>query len=545
MAQSEDLIMADILTIGASAIQSYRSALSTVSNNIANLNTDGYTRQVTTTSANMPTEKGGLYIGTGATLDNITRAFSEFNESNLRNSSSDLGAQDPMINYADRIIDVMGSKTAGLTSALDQFFSSANNLASDPASTTLRNAYLRDAEGLAARFREISGQINKTEKETQLAINTELTSMTELGKQLLTVNLVLARNTGARFQSPAQLDQRDSILRDMAKIAKIHVTESASGAVEVRLDSASGTLVADTLRSTEFSATYDAAKPGDFVILANEYGTANPTTSLIGGAVGGLMNFRSQVLAPTVTGLNTLATLVTTEINALQTTGTDANGVRGTDLFDTNVATTGASGFAVLQTDSSKVAAAGLLRITANAGNTGTAKLDYSQIASGTATPAFTLNYATADGYSIGAQAVTLDANGGFTHEAINYKITGTPANGDRFVVGLNTNSIGDNRNMRLVAQLQIKEVTTDGRTLGDGYIDLSGTVGSASTLAKISQEALQVVYDQAVVAKDTISGVSLDQEAADLIRFQQAFQAAAQIIQTSNKLFDSIISIR
>ena len=87
--------------------------------------------------------------------------------------------------------------------------------------------------------------------------------------------------------------------------------------------------------------------------------------------------------------------------------------------------------------------------------------------------------------------------------------------------------------------------MTTDGRTLGDGYIDLSGTVGSASTLAKISQEALQVVYDQAVVAKDTISGVSLDQEAADLIRFQQAFQAAAQIIQTSNKLFDSIISIR
>ena len=69
--------------------------------------------------------------------------------------------------------------------------------------------------------------------------------------------------------------------------------------------------------------------------------------------------------------------------------------------------------------------------------------------------------------------------------------------------------------------------------------------VGAASTLAKISQDALQVVYDQAVMEKDKISGVSLDQEAADLIRFQQAFQAAAQIIQTSNKMFDSIIGIR
>ena len=96
-----------------------------------------------------------------------------------------------------------------------------------------------------------------------------------------------------------------------------------------------------------------------------------------------------------------------------------------------------------------------------------------------------------------------------------------------------------------MVAQLQTKQLASDGRTLGDGYVDLVNTVGSAATLAKISQDALQVVHDQAVVEKDQISGVSLDQEAADLIRFQQAFQAAAQIIQTSNKMFDSIIGIR
>ena len=257
------------------------------------------------------------------------------------------------------------------------------------------------------------------------------------------------------------------------------------------------------------------------------------------------MNFRSQILAPAIAGLNTLATSVTSEVNALQTTAVDANGARGTNLFDANVTTNGAAGFTLLQTDPSKVATAGLLKITTNAGNTGTAKLDYTQIAAGTATPAFTVTFNTAAGYSIGGAALVVDASGGFTHEGINYTTKGTPADGDSFVVGLNANAAGDNRNIRLVAQLQTKQLASDGRTLGDGYVDLVNTVGSAATLAKISQDALQVVHDQAVVEKDKISGVSLDQEAADLIRFQQAFQAAAQIIQTSNKMFDSIIGIR
>ena len=70
-------------------------------------------------------------------------------------------------------------------------------------------------------------------------------------------------------------------------------------------------------------------------------------------------------------------------------------------------------------------------------------------------------------------------------------------------------------------------------------------TVGNKATLSRISQEALQVVYDQAVETKDAVSGVSLDSEAADLIRFQQAYQASAQVIQVASKLFDSILGLR
>ena len=245
------------------------------------------------------------------------------------------------------------------------------------------------------------------------------------------------------------------------------------------MDSATGTIVVDSLRATVFAATFDAANPGQTEISANVYGTPGVTTSVTGGTLGGLMNFRSQILAPAIAGLNTLATSVMSEVNALQTTAVDANGARGTNLFDANVTARGAAGFTLLQTDPSKVATAGLLKITANAGNTGTAKLDYSQIAAGAATPTFTVTFNNAAGYSIDGAALVVDVNGGFTHEGINYTTTGTPADGDSFVVGLNANAAGDNRNIRLVAQLQTKQLAADGRTLGDGYIDLVNTVAA------------------------------------------------------------------
>jgi flagellar hook-associated protein FlgK len=98
---------------------------------------------------------------------------------------------------------------------------------------------------------------------------------------------------------------------------------------------------------------------------------------------------------------------------------------------------------------------------------------------------------------------------------------------------------------MLLMTRLQTKDVMSGGGSINQGYTDIVTTIGSQATLAKMSREALQVIYDQSVAAKDRISGVNLDEEAADLIKFQQAFQASAQIIQVSQKLFDSILAVR
>ena len=117
--------MTDLLTIGATATQLYRQALSTVSNNIANINSDGYSRQEVTMAENAPTQQGVSYLGTGARLTGIQRAYDEFAASGIRTSQSALSAQQPMVRYTDRLINLMGSESGGLSSAIDNFFSSA------------------------------------------------------------------------------------------------------------------------------------------------------------------------------------------------------------------------------------------------------------------------------------------------------------------------------------------------------------------------------------------------------------------------------------
>jgi flagellar hook-associated protein FlgK len=121
-----------------------------------------------------------------------------------------------------------------------------------------------------------------------------------------------------------------------------------------------------------------------------------------------------------------------------------------------------------------------------------------------------------------------------------------TPVQGDRFTISLNTAARGDNRNMHVMTALQTDRAVFQGRgNFSEVYSDLINELGSVVVQSSISRDAQQVLTDEAKQARDSVSAVSLDEEAADLLRFQQAYQASAQVIQAANKLFDSILALR
>ena len=123
----------------------------------------------------------------------------------------------------------------------------------------------------------------------------------------------------------------------------------------------------------------------------------------------------------------------------------------------------------------------------------------------------------------------------------------GLPKKGDSFNIDGNIDGIGDNANIIQIAELEKKKVFggEEGFSISEKYDVLITNIGTFAQRAGVTKEALTVVYDENVAKRDQVAGVSLDQEAADLVRYQQAYQASAKVMQTASVLFDAIIAIR
>ena len=364
--------MTDLVSVASNAVQSYQRALGTVSNNIANVGTEGYSRQEVVLVANPVSKVGMLYLGTGVTVDTVKRQYDTFAEANLRNSNSDLTSQEPMVTYANRVIDIMGSSSMGLSGALDQFFNAARDLSSDPASTVMRGSFLRDSENLAARFDELSGQLDLVQSETDEALKSYVNSMNTTFKQLAAVNVQLTKQKSADLQPADLLDQRDVLLKDLSGYAHIKTGFAENGAVTVSLgQSLTRDVVVDGLNYFMLGTNFNSAAPEKVSLVLDPYGNATSLTGVTGGRLSGIMSFREQVLGSSRSSLDTLANNFVKQVNAIHSAGIDAYGNNGVDLFTINSSGVGAAGSVKVNiTDALKVSAAAQFRVIEAPNNT-------------------------------------------------------------------------------------------------------------------------------------------------------------------------------
>ena len=326
--------MSDLLSIGGSAVAAYQRALGTVSNNIANLTTVGYSRQEVDLAAGAPQAIGAINVGTGVQIAGVKRQYDQFVEGTLRNAYSGLNTQGPLVQYANRIVDVMGSESVGFASALDQFFASAQALSGDPASIDLRGQFLRDAGGVANRLRELSSQLTTIDDDSKGEIQADIAKLNTLSQQLAYVNTQLLKNPTVDAQPPELLDQRDSLLRDMSKLAGIHVTTRTNGEVDVGIGNGGGSgLVVEGGVSRSLGASFSDAAAGKVDIVLDPYGKPTSIPGLTSGGIGGLISFRQQALEPAQSQLDSLAATFVNSVNQINREGVDLNGNTGGDLF--------------------------------------------------------------------------------------------------------------------------------------------------------------------------------------------------------------------
>ena len=368
--------MSDLLSIGSSGVTAYQRALATVSNNIANVSTDGYTRQDVSLSSNQPRLLGNSYLGTGARFDAVQRQYDAFVESNLRNSNSDLESQKPLLSYVNRLIDVMGDESIGLTTAMNLFFESSRDLSSDPASVVTRSTFLRDADGLSSRFQQLAGQFELLDNETRQSVDTNVGQINSLTQQLGLLNKQMAKHSSATNQPSELLDQRDRLLRDLSGLVSVKTKFEPNGAVLVSVGDTldQGILVQQT-KTRDISVSQSSLDQNKLQFVIDAYGTPETMPGISSGKIGGIMNFRDQVLNPATDSLNDLAVVMAREINAIHREGVDAEGLLGGDLFAFSAdKPLQAAGMQMIVKDANRVAAAGQFRVIDDPLNSGTAQ---------------------------------------------------------------------------------------------------------------------------------------------------------------------------
>jgi flagellar hook-associated protein FlgK len=329
--------VSDLLSLGSGAISVYKQALATVSNNIANVNNEGYSRQTVSISQNQPVQAGTSFLGTGARLASIEREFDAFTEQQLRVSTSDLAAQKPLVEYAGRILDRFAAKDSALSGAMDRFFSSLSALSADASSLSLREIALSDAALLGDRFQALDAFLDDQAAGSEADLSTTVAEINALAQELGGVNQKLSRRDALSKQPPALLDERDQLLRDLSERVRLDVSEASSGEVTVRLGNSAGAgalISGGEVRILGLQLDPIAEDRATFYLEP-----VNPSqgrlglSGVSGGTLGGLVTFREQVLEPTRSTLDTLARGLVEELNRFHQSGMGLDGETGRVLF--------------------------------------------------------------------------------------------------------------------------------------------------------------------------------------------------------------------
>ena len=630
--------MADLLNIGVSGLLAFQRNLSTVSHNISNVNTPGYSRQRVELGTRTPQFTGGGYVGSGVQVSGVQRVYDSFLTSQVRATTSSNGQLQNLYSYASQVDNLLADPQSGLSPALQDFFGAVQDVADDPASIPARQVLLSNAAGLTDRFQYMNQRLGDLRSGVNTQIQTIATEINSLAQNIANVNrdIVDALGAGGGSVPNDLLDKRDTLIAQLAERVAVTTIPQDDGAVNVFIGSgqslvvgaASNTLVTapNAFDPTRLEAAF---KTGTTTVIISD--------SLTGGTLGGALQFRNQVLDSAQNSLGRLATGLVNTFNAQHLEGQDLNGALGAAFFtagaaqvlarssnggsgvvsaaiaDANALTSsdyrlqnnagtytvtrlsdntvttlagfpgapatvdgvtislssgvinsgdsflirptrnGARDISVAISDPRKIAAAAPIRTSKSLSNLGSATISSGEVlnsANAALLNAVTITFNSppttfaVTGVAPDPSPVTYTSGTNIAYNGWQIQITGTPQAGDTFTIQQNANGVSDNRNALLLGGLQT-QLTLAGSSASyqDLYGQVVAQVGATTHQADIGRQAQEGLLRQVTGARDAVSGVNLDEEAADLVRFQQAYQAAAQVISSSNNLFDALLN--
>ena len=317
-----------LISNAVSGLQVSQNALRTTGHNIANANTEGFSRQRASSVARPEQRLGDAgFVGSGAITQSIERIVDEFVTGQLRTDTTafnDLDAFNTNIGKIDRLY---ADGVTGLAQGLSDFFAAVQNGADDPSSTPARQLIITQAQSLAVRFSTLDDRL----MDTQQNVNRELRAIAEavngLTGEIGQLNRAIGDKTAADGNPPNDLlDQRDQALLKLSELISIQTVREGSGNINVF--TGSGAALVFGFGNNGLSVS----NRGE-VLLGGGASQKNITDRITGGQAGGLIRFREEVLLPSRNDLGRIALALADEFNQLQKTGLDLEGDLGQNFF--------------------------------------------------------------------------------------------------------------------------------------------------------------------------------------------------------------------
>mgnify|MGYP006424487411 CR=1 FL=1 len=555
--------MAGILSalhLGQTGMAASQKALEVVGNNVSNVSTEGYSRQTIQSTALPTLQRGGLSFGQGVEVSSIERESNMFILERLRAAADQLGNADAKASPLTDLERILSIEEGGLADSIDDFFGSWQELSLNPGGQTEREIVLRSAEVLQTEFNQKMTSLDKLRQSIDSELNTQVAGINAKLEQIAKLNETVQQGLAVGKNPNTALDQRDELLQELSGRIGATAVEGDNGAVSVQL-AGGQTLVQDTA-----SFTLKAANSGGAVQdFSLEIGSTTVDLSRedFGGAFGGLLNVRDEVVTGVQDEMFNLRTSLIQAVNGQHTQGTNLNDESGQDFFEpvthfesntfsdpSATATTATSPEVTINFDGGTSSTISGIDNSASyqevARDINDANVGVRATVAGTSSN-YALRIASTDPNATIASVSTADLEfsswtekGGGGDSGLQLAIKDTDA-----IAAGEIDAPGDNRNAQKMAALTNEKMVNGRYTAIDFYGKVAAGVGVEVQQNDFNRSSFQSTVDQLEARRQEISGVSINESMIKLQRYQKAFQASAQYLTTADEMMQTLLNIK
>jgi flagellar hook-associated protein 1 FlgK len=625
--------MTSLVNLGLSGLKADQTALDVTGQNIANVDTPGYTEQTAELGTATPQSTPQGWLGTGVDVETVQRQYSALLAQQAQTASNSVAQLTAFSQLATSVSNMFGDQTTGVSVSLSNFENAVQTVSTDPTSAASRSALLGQAQTLVNQLKSYNSQLGQDAAGVSTQVTGEVTSINTLAQGIAQLNSEIVTDQSATGQPPNDLlDQRDSLLSQLATHISVTTSTGSNGVMNVSIGNGES-LVTGGQAATLVASSSPTDASQQSISIKSPAGTVDITNNVSGGTLGGLLNAVTQVINPALDSIGQIAAQVTQLVNTQNNSGLDLNGALGPNLLSiggptvlngaqntgsetvtatisnasaltgsnytlnytsggwtltnlstgANVAMTGTgtsssplvangvsmvvtgtphvgdsfeveptrnviSSMAVLTTDPNAIAAAAAVTSSAGTANTGTGSI----AAPSVQTPSnanllspVTIAFLTPTTYSVnGSGSYTYTSGANIDLNGWQTQISGAPAAGDTFTVQSNAGATGDNSNALLMANILQQPVLDNGTTsVSAAAASLVTSLGVTANQATNSLSAQTVVSNDATAALANASGVDLNTEAANMLQYEQAYQASAQVIKMASDIFNTLLT--